>query len=37
VMVEEIDLPAWRNRRFELERRFRQHKVIIRYMAMALI
>ena len=37
VMVEEIDLPAWRNRRFELERRFRQQKVIIRYMPMALV
>jgi hypothetical protein len=37
VMVEEIDLEEWRNRRAELEHRFRQDKVIIRYMPMALI
>lgn len=35
-MVEEIDLPDWRRRRAELERRFRQDTVIIRYMPMAL-
>jgi hypothetical protein len=37
VMVEEIDLPDWRRRRAELERRFRQDTVIIRYMPMALV
>ena len=37
VMVEEIDTSDWRNRRAEFERRFRQDKVIIRYMPMALI
>jgi hypothetical protein len=37
VMVEEIDLGDWCNRRAELERRFRQDKVIIRYMPMALV
>lgn len=37
VMAEEIDLPDWRRRRTELERRFRQDKVIIRYMPMALV
>lgn len=37
VMVEDIDLPDWRKRRAELERRFRQDTVIIRYMPMALV
>jgi hypothetical protein len=37
VMVEEIDLLDWRSQRAELERRFRQDKVIIRYMPMTLI
>ena len=37
VMVEEIDQPDWRDRRAELERRFRQDKVIIRYMPVALV
>jgi hypothetical protein len=37
VMAEEIDLQNWRRRRTELERRFRQDKVIIRYMPMALV
>ena len=37
VMVEEIDMSDWRSRREELEQRFRQDKVIIRYMPMALI
>ena len=37
VMTEEIDLQDWRRRRAELERRFRQDKVIIRYMPMALV
>ena len=37
VMVEEIDLEDWRHRRSELERRFRQDKVIIRYMPVATI
>ena len=37
VMVEEVDVEEWRNRRAELERRFRQDKVIIRYMPMALV
>ncbi|MGX5830174.1 hypothetical protein [Mesorhizobium sp. 43Arga] len=37
VMTEEIDLADWHDRRAELERRFRQDKVIIRYMPMALV
>jgi hypothetical protein len=37
VMAEEIDLQDWRRRRTELERRFRQDKVIIRYMPMAMV
>ena len=37
VMTEGIDLSEWRARRSELERRFRQDKVIIRYMSMAVI
>jgi hypothetical protein len=37
VMVDHIDLPDWRKRRAELERRFRQDAVIIRYMPMALV
>ncbi|WP_088342668.1 MULTISPECIES: hypothetical protein [Rhodomicrobium] len=37
VMVEEVNLPEWRSRRAELERRFRQEKVIIRYMPMSLV
>jgi hypothetical protein len=37
VMVEEIDLPDWRDRRAALQRHFRQHKVIIRYLPMALV
>ncbi len=37
VMAEEIDLQDWLRRRTELERRFRQDRVIIRYMPMALV
>lgn len=37
VMTEEIDVAGWRDRRRELERRFRQDKVIIRCMPMALV
>jgi hypothetical protein len=37
VMTEEIDLIDWRHRRAELERRFRQEKVIIRYLSMELV
>jgi hypothetical protein len=37
VMTEEIDLLEWRDRRMALERRFRQEKVIIRYVPMTLI
>jgi hypothetical protein len=37
IMTDEIDLPDWQNRRSELERRFRQDKVIIRYMPIAVI
>jgi hypothetical protein len=37
VMAEEIDLQDWRRRRTELERRFRQNRVIIRYMPMELV
>lgn len=35
VMTEEIDLADWRSRRTELERRFRQDEVVIRYIQMA--
>ena len=37
VMTEEIDLPDWRNRRADLERRFRQDRVIIRYSTISLV
>ena len=37
VMTEEVDMAEWHERRAELERRFRQEKIIIRYMAMALV
>ncbi|KAA3452162.1 hypothetical protein C7I87_02985 [Mesorhizobium sp. SARCC-RB16n] len=37
VMTEEVDLPEWRRRRSELERRFRQDQVVIRYLPMALV
>ena len=37
VMTDKIDLADWRGRRAELERRFRQDKVIIRYLPMALV
>jgi hypothetical protein len=37
VMTDEIDLADWRSRRTELERRFRQDKIVVRYMEMALI
>jgi hypothetical protein len=37
VMTKEIDLPRWRKRRAELEMRFRQEKVVIRYLALALV
>jgi hypothetical protein len=37
VMTEEVNLAEWHERRAELERRFRQEKIIIRYMAMALV
>lgn len=37
VMTDSIDLEDWRRRRADLERQFRQDKVIIRYMQMALV
>ena len=37
VMVEQIDLPDWHSRRRGLEQRFRQDRVIIRYMQMDLV
>ncbi|MBZ9857512.1 hypothetical protein LB566_27405 [Mesorhizobium sp. CA13] len=37
VMTGKIDLQEWRNCRAELERRFRQHQVVIRYMLMELV
>ncbi|MBZ9887296.1 hypothetical protein LB559_04970 [Mesorhizobium sp. BR1-1-3] len=37
VMTEEVDLPDWRRRRAELERRFRQDEIIIRYLPIALV
>lgn len=37
VMVEGIDIADWRQRRAALEAQFRQDRVIIRYMPMALV
>lgn len=37
IMVEEPDLVDWRRRRAELERRFRQDTIIIRYMPVTLV
>ncbi|MHB2267982.1 hypothetical protein [Aliihoeflea sp. PC F10.4] len=37
VMADEIDLEDWQRRRADLERQFRQDKVIIRYMQVALV
>ena len=37
VMTQEIDLSDWRGRRAELERRFRQENLIIRYLSMGLV
>jgi hypothetical protein len=37
VMTESVDLLDWRNRRAELEQRFRQDRIIIRYMSMAIV
>jgi hypothetical protein len=37
VMTEEIDMRGWRALRSELEQRFRQEKLIIRYMKIALV
>ena len=37
VMTEEVDLPDWQRRRADLERHFRQDKVIIRYMNITLV
>jgi hypothetical protein len=36
-MIEEVDLSDWHSRRSKLERRFRQDRVVIRYMPMTLI
>ena len=37
IMTKDIDLADWQNRRSDLERRFRQDRVIIRYMPIALV
>jgi len=37
VMVEDIDMTDWRQRRADLEEQFRQDQVVIRYMPMALV
>jgi hypothetical protein len=37
VMTEEVDLLRWQKRRAELERRFRQDKVVIRYLPLTLV
>lgn len=37
VMAAQIDLADWRARRAELERRFRQDRIVIRYMPMSLV
>ncbi|MER9546926.1 hypothetical protein NKI72_33920 [Mesorhizobium sp. M0437] len=36
-VTEEIDLRAWRTRRADLERRFRQDEVIIRYSSIGVV
>lgn len=37
IMAEDVESDAWKGRRAELERRFRQERVIIRYMQIGLI
>jgi hypothetical protein len=37
VMTEKVDLADWGERRIDLERRFRQEKIVIRYMPIALV
>ncbi|AZO55707.1 hypothetical protein EJ077_21475 [Mesorhizobium sp. M8A.F.Ca.ET.057.01.1.1] len=37
VMAEELELADWHDRRAELERRFRQDEVMIRYMPIGLV
>lgn len=37
VMTDEIDFEEWRRRRADLERQFRQEKVVFRYLPMALV
>ena len=37
VMADDIGLETWQERRRALEQRFRQDRVVIRYMAMALV
>ena len=37
VMADEISLDSWQERRRALEQRFRQDRVVIRYMSMALV
>ena len=37
VMSEKVELEGWRKRRMELEQRFRQDRVIIRYIATSLV
>lgn len=37
VMTDKIDVKDWQRRRADLERQFRQEKVIIRYLPMALV
>lgn len=37
VMTDQLDVAAWSQRRADLERRFRQKQVVIRYMTIGLI
>ena len=37
VMIDELDVGHWRDRRRALEQRFRQDQVVIRYMTMSLV
>jgi hypothetical protein len=37
VMVEDVDIADWRRRRTDLERQFRQDRIVIRYLPMSLI
>lgn len=37
VMADQIDLAAWRSRRAQLEHRFRQNEIVIRYLSVHIV